>query len=318
VRQKIADYLIGLGRMGVAGFRIDAAKHMQPVQLDSIISLVNRAAQADGRALPYWFAEVIDNGGEAVTARDYWGLGHASGGAVDVTEFKYRGIGDKFIQKGGTQKVSELRQFSEQNWQVQPSDKAVVFVENHDTQRGDGVWYRDGQTYRLANVWLLGHPYGYPSVMSSYAFDRSSGPGRDAGPPSDASGATTPVRCAASLETAAIGDWVCEHRDPVIRTMVRFRKLVAGTDVNRPWDNGGNAVAFSRGDRGFVAISREASALTANIPTGLAAGTYCDLLTGGRAGAACAGTRVTVDANGTAALTLPANSAVVLHVDARL
>ena len=322
VRQKIAAYLVGLGRLGVAGFRLDAAKHIQPVQLDSIVALVNQAARAEGRPLPYWFAEVIDYGGEAVTARDYWGLGHASGGAVDVTEFKYRGIGDKFIQKGGTQKLSELRQFSEQSWQVQPGDKAVVFVENHDTQRQDGVWYRDGQTYRLAHVWLLGHPYGYPSVMSSYAFDRSSGAGRDAGPPSDASGATTPVACAASLESAAIGEWVCEHRDPTIRAMVRFRKLVAGTGVDRPWDNGGNAVAFSRGDRGFVAISREATALSASVPTGLAAGTYCDLLTGGRqgtgAGATCAGTRVVVDAGGAARLALPANTAVVLHVDARL
>ncbi|MEP7327378.1 MAG: alpha-amylase family glycosyl hydrolase, partial [Gemmatimonadota bacterium] len=41
VRQKIADYLVMLANLGVAGFRIDAAKHIQQVQLDSIIGLVN-------------------------------------------------------------------------------------------------------------------------------------------------------------------------------------------------------------------------------------------------------------------------------------
>ena len=38
VREKIADYLLVLGRLGVAGFRIDAAKHIQPVDLDSIFA----------------------------------------------------------------------------------------------------------------------------------------------------------------------------------------------------------------------------------------------------------------------------------------
>src|SRR2546422_1935422 len=36
VRQKIADYLLMLARLGVAGFRIDAAKHIQQVELDDI------------------------------------------------------------------------------------------------------------------------------------------------------------------------------------------------------------------------------------------------------------------------------------------
>ena len=125
-------------------------------------------------------------------------------------------------------------------------------------------------------------------------------------------GVTNAVTCASRLETAAIGQWVCEHRDPVIVRMMAFRRSVAGSDINRLWDNGGNAVAFSRGDQGFVAINRESSLLGATIATGLAAGTYCDMLTGGKVGAVCAGTRVTVGATGAAVVTLAANSAVVL------
>lgn len=100
--------------------------------------------------------------------------------------------------------------------------------------------------------------------------------------------------------------------------MVAFRRAVAGTDVNRWWDNGANAIAFSRGSKGFVAINRESLSVSATVTTGLSAGTYCDVLTGGRSGAGCAGTRVVVDATGAAQLNLAANSAVAIHSGAKL
>ncbi|HEU0015640.1 MAG TPA: alpha-amylase family protein [Longimicrobium sp.] len=317
IRQKIADYLAGLARLGVAGFRIDAAKHMQPVELDDILDRVNAALAGEGRPLPYWFGEVIDHGGEAVKAADYYGLAYGSGGAADITEFRWRGVGDKFLGTGG-QKLADLTGFSRVAWNLMPDDKAVVFLENHDTQRGGGISYRDPAAFRLANVWMLAHPYGYPSVMSSYAFDRSTQAGRDAGPPSNAAGVTNDVACAASLETVAMGQWVCEHRDPVIARMVGFRRAVAGAALAGAWDNGSNAVAFSRGDRGFVAISREGTAVTAAIATPLAPGTYCDVLTGGRTGAACAGASLTITANGMAQVSLPPNTAVAVHAGTRL
>lgn len=209
VRQKIADYLISLARLGVAGFRIDAAKHIQPVELDDILARVDQALVGEARPLPYYFGEVIDYGGEAVTTRDYYGLAYRSGGAADITEFKFRGVGDKFLGTGG-QHISQLdpsgppgSQFSATAWGLMPADKAVVFLENHDTQRQNGIGYRDGATYRLANVWMLAQPYGYPSIMSSYAFDRATQAGREMGPPSNANGATNDVTCASRLETAA-------------------------------------------------------------------------------------------------------------------
>jgi alpha-amylase len=316
VQEKIAGYLVGLARLGVAGFRIDAAKHMQPVELDAILDRVDQALTAEGRPLPYWFAEVIDHGGEAVKREQYYGLAYGTGGAVDITEFRYRGVGERFLA-GSTQKLVDLKNFSQVAWNLMPSDKAVVFLENHDTQRGSGISYREGTAFRLANVWMLAQPYGYPSVMSSYALDRSSNAGDDMGPPSTG-GVTNDVACAANLEAATIGTWVCEHRDPVILRMVGFRRAVAGTDLNRWWDNGANAIAFSRGDKGFVAISREPSAVTAMVPTGVAAGTYCDALTGGKAGAACAGTSVVVDAAGAVQLSLAANSAIAIHAGTKL
>ncbi|HEX6746930.1 MAG TPA: alpha-amylase family protein [Longimicrobium sp.] len=322
VRQKIADYLIGLARLGVAGFRIDAAKHMQQVELDQILDLVNQTLASEGRPLPYWFLEVIGGSGEALRPQDYFGEGYSTGGAADITEFIFTGVQDKFLGNGG-QRISQLNpngpagsQFSEAAWGLMPSDKAVVFLQNHDTQHAGGISYRDGQTFRLANVWMLAQPYGYPSILSAYAFNRPAQ--NDMGPPSDANGWTLPVSCAASLETAAVGQWVCEHRDPYIARMVGFRRRVAGTDVNHWWDDGANAIAFSRGNKGFVAINRNAAAVSTPVATGLPAGTYCDLLTGGRTGASCVGTSIIIDAAGSVQLNLAANTAIAIDAATKL
>jgi alpha-amylase len=199
-----------------------------------------------------------------------------------------------------------------------PSDKAVVFLENHDTARDAGfadLSYRTPVPYRLGTVFLLGQPYGYASVLSGYAFSRASQAGRDAGPPSDAAGNTLPVTCAASLEAVAgPGDWTCEHRDPAVRRMVRFRRDVAGTDITFRWDDGQNGLAFSRGDKGFVMINRNAAAARVAAASGLAPGAYCDVLAGGRlAAGGCAGTRVDVAAGGLVDVTVPAGTALVLQ-----
>lgn len=69
-------------------------------------------------------------------------------------------------------KLAWLSQFGEA-WGMLPSDKAIVFVDNHDNQRGHGgggtvVTYKNGVLYDLANVFMLAWPYGYPQVMSRY------------------------------------------------------------------------------------------------------------------------------------------------------
>ena len=315
-RTTLAAYLIKLARLGVAGFRIDAAKHIQQVSLDSIFRIVDATMVAEGRRIPYYFLEVSSGAGEALSYRDYLGEAYGSGGAADITEFTFTGVGDKFLAKGG-QRISQLNpngpagsQFSAAAWGMMPSDKAVVFLQNHDTQHNTGtISYRDGQTFRLANVWMLAQPYGYPSVLSAYPFDYGN---TSLGPPSDASGWTLHVTCASSLEATVIGGWTCEHRDPYIRNMVAFRKYVAGTDQNHWWDDGANAIAFSRGNQGFVAINRDATAVAATVATGMPPGTYCEIIGGGRAGTACAGSQVVVDSTGSVQLNLQPNTAIAI------
>lgn len=304
VRQKIADYLLMLARLGVAGFRIDAAKHIQQVELDDILKRLNSTLTAEGRQLPYVFLEVIGGSGEALTPHDYFGEGYSSGGAADITEFTFVGVGNKFRGING-EHISQLNptgppgsQFSEAAWGIMPSNKAVVFLQNHDTQHSCGISYRDGDVFRLANVWMLAQPYGYPSILSSYAFSCPSE--NSLGPPSDTQGWTTAVTCGAQ--------WVCEHRDPSILKMVSFRHVVAGSDINHWWDDGANAIAFSRGDKGFVAINNETIGLDTTITTGMAAGTYLDLI---------AGNSVLIDSSHAVHLTLPARSAIAIDTATR-
>ena len=45
-------------------------------------------------------------------------------------------------------------------------------------------------TYDLGNVFMLAWPYGYPALMSSYAFNRESTFNTRYGPPFNAGGAT--------------------------------------------------------------------------------------------------------------------------------
>jgi alpha-amylase len=325
VQAKLAGYLSELLALGVRGFRLDAAKHVAPADLSAILAQV---APRPGEQ-PYYFLEVIDYGGEAVHATDYLDVG--GGAEVDVTEFKFQGVGDAFLGRNG-KTLASLKQLNEQAWQLLPSDRAVSFVENHDTQRANAVFYQDGAAHELANVFMLAWPYGYPSVMSSYGFDRGSGAGRDTGPPSDGGGSTHPAytegaeqpSCAAAPYTPSTRGWICEHRSRAVANMVAFRKATAGAEVANWWDNGQNQLAFSRGDRGFVAINHEPGPLTQSLPSGLAAGRYCDVLSGdftpaqGATPPSCSGDTLDVDASGNVSLQLAPETALALHVDAKL
>lgn len=281
VQDTLAGYLNHLTSLGVKGIRIDAAKHMSPGDIAGILNRTNDPL--------YVFQEVIDLGGEAVSATEYTGLS-------DVTEFRYSAsLGDVFKN----QKLAYLNGFGE-SWGFLAGADAVVFTDNHDNQRGHGaggsnvLTYKDGSLYNLANVYMLAWPYGYPKVMSSYGFSNS-----DQGPPAQGVYQGGSAQCG--------GAWICEHRWDAIANMVEFRNVTDGTGVNQWWDNGNNQIAFSRGAKGFVAINREGNDLTRAFSTGLPDGDYRNVAGNG----AC----VSVS-NGQVSLTVPAMEAAALHVNA--
>jgi alpha-amylase len=321
VQQKIADYLIRLVDMGVHGFRIDAAKHMAPEDLQAIVQLVSDAVGADHA--PYYFFEIIDQGNEAISAKDYLDVAGKSGSTIDITEFKYARIDDSFLSRND-KTLSTLADLTESSWALLPSDRAVVFTNNHDTQRNDAIFYQDGALHDLANVFLLAFPYGYPQLISSFAFDRSTDAGRSEGPPSDDKGHTNSIHaagsdapnCAPSPATAQVGQWVCEHRARPIVNMLAFRRATAGTAVTHVWQNGANQLALGRERKGFVVLNHEAMALDRTFATDLPVGKYCDVLAGDAGDGKCSGPTIDVAADGSALIHVGSDQAAAFHVDA--
>ncbi|HMG57469.1 MAG TPA: carbohydrate-binding module family 20 domain-containing protein [Kofleriaceae bacterium] len=323
VRGKLADYLVDLATIGVKGFRVDAAKHISPGDLGAIISAVN----ARVATRPYWFLEVIGAAGEAVQPAQYFST---DDNLVNVTEFAY---GQQLFGKfAGGGKLADLRTFGE-SWGLMPSNRGVAFTDNHDTQRGHAggggvLTYHNGPTYDLANVFMLAWPYGFPVVMSSYAFNTSSAFDTSFGPPFDTgTGATrgpwdgNPAQPACLNQ--AVGGWVCEHRFRPIGNMVGFRNAtVSNWFVTDWWDNGGNQIAFGRGNQGFVVINKEGGALGRSFHTSLPAGSYCNVISGdyvpatGGAPANCTGSVATVDGAGNVTFNVAAFTAAAIHVGA--
>ncbi len=302
VRNKIAAYMNDMMSLGVAGFRLDASKHIDTNNIQAILSRVNGS--------PYIFQEVIDQGGEPITAGEYFQNG-------DVTEFKYSVNLSNVFYSG---QLASLSQFGT-TWGFMSSDKAVVFVDNHDNQRGHGggghiITYKDGTLYDLTNVFMLAWPYGYPKIMSSYAFDNS-----DQGPPSDANGNTKNVYNPDGTMNCFGSEWKCEHRWQPMTNMVLFRNVTASNFyVTNWWDNGNNQIAFGRGDKGFVVINKESYALNRTFQTSMPAGTYCNVIKGELLadGSGCTGSTITINADGTAAISVNSWDATAIHAGAKV
>ncbi|MEU2077915.1 carbohydrate-binding module family 20 domain-containing protein [Streptomyces sp. NPDC013489] len=274
VRGKIAGYLNDLLSLGVDGFRVDAAKHMPAADLANIKSRLTNPGV-------YWKLEAIHGAGEAVSPSEYLGSG-------DVQEFRYARDLKRVLQN---EKLAYLKNFGEA-WGYMPSGQSGVFVDNHDTERGgDTLSYKDGANYTLASVFMLAWPYGSPDVHSGYEWTD-----KDAGPPNNG-----------QVNACYTDGWKCQHAWREISSMVALRNTARGQAVTGWWDNGGNAIAFGRGTKAYVAINHETSALTHTFQTSLPAGTYCDVQSN---------TPVTVNGSGQFTATLGANTALALHVNA--
>lgn len=305
VRGKIIELLNRLISYGVAGFRFDASKHMWPGDLKAIADRLNNLPTDKGfpaGARAFIYQEVIDLGGEPITGAEYVGIGR-------VTEFKYgKFLGEAFR---GRNQLKYLKNFGE-GWGMLASGNALVFIDNHDNQRGHGaggdmiLTFRVPKLYKMAVAYMLAWPYGFTRVMSSYYWEQNIVNGQDkndwVGPPSDSNwNIITPTINAD--ETCGSG-WVCEHRWRQIYNMVKFRNVVHGTTMNDWWDNGNNQIAFCRGGKGFIAINNDNYPLQQSLQTCLPSGTYCDVISGDLVNNQCTGKSITVGSDGKAFISL--------------
>jgi len=190
-----------------------------------------------------------------------------------------------------------------QSWGLMPSGSAVVFLDNHDTQRGGApLTYKNGALYTLANVFMLSWPYGYPKVMSSYYFNN-----HDQGPPS------TPVHTGGSVKCNDGNNWVCEHRRPAIANMVQWRQIAGSQPVTKWQTISPDQVYFSRG-QAFLALNRGSNYMNCEAETSLPAGTYCNIIEDDDP-STCKS--FTVGSDGKVSINVPPNTAFAMHQGSR-
>ena len=291
VRAQLVTHLQELLSLGVTGFRLDTARHIAPEDVQAIFD----ATGGD----PFIYQEVIDPN-PPEWSQWYYPMGH-------VTEFTYSSVVSDVFFNGPLTRL----QGDGSIWETVSflnSDSALVFINNHDNQRGHGggghvVTFQDGALHDMATAFMLAYPFGTPRVMSSYAFETDR-----QGPPTEPGTETVARVHRDGGVDCGQGQWVCEHRQPTIAGMVGFNNHVTDADAVANWWSGGeNRMAFARGDKGFVAFNRTDAAMTETLQTGLPAGDYCNLTTEG-----C--TAVTVGTDGMASLEVPPMGVVALGI----
>lgn len=305
-RYRIVTFLNHLLELGVAGFRVDAAKHQWPTDLQIIynrLNFLNTSFAFEPKSNPFIYQEVVDPGNEAISKYEYI--------FAPVAEFRYLSeIGRSFT---GNDDLKWLSGFGEK-WDLLPSKLAVVFVGNHDSQRNSGtLTYKMRKNYIMAQAFSLAHPYGQKRIMSSYNFDTiAQGPPCDENenilaPDIDSSGNCT-------------NGWICEHRWKEIASMVEFMNVVEGENVTSWWDNGKNQIAFSRGSKGFIAFNLDDKDMNnLSIETDMPAGKYCDIIDGEKMSQnECSGSTLEVSNDGVIFVNLMQKSVVAIHVNQKL
>ncbi|HEY5821935.1 MAG TPA: alpha-amylase family protein [Propionibacteriaceae bacterium] len=294
VQAELAGYLNKLLGYGVSGFRVDAGKHVGQDDLDGIYARLN--ATKDGTK-PYWALEVFGGGPGVLSPQAFTKSGDVlglDGGRQIFNAFKS-------YEANHVGSIATLEVFGTGSG-LTSSAKTMSFVTNHDTDRNAGEYlgYKDGDTYILANQWLLAQGYGSPQVYSSFTWnDRADSPPDKNG----TSGLIANTSC-------TNGKWTCDHRNPGIVGMVGWHNYVGAAKRTNFYTDEFNVIAFSKGTKGWAAFNNGPSAKEIRVQTGLPKGTYCDIISGKRVGSSCTGTPVAVNTTGFTRVTVPAKGAV--------
>ena len=291
VRETLGKYFAHLLELGVAGFRIDAVKHISPTDMAAIKAEAAKQAGTTPDKI-WWMQETI---GDPSEAKEIQPDQHLKEGDVNEFQYSYRLKSDFYGS------ISNLKNITND---LVTSDKASIFVTNWDTPRENYVrtlTYKDGPRYELANAFMLGYPYGNPNIYSGYRFENGH---KDDGAP----GATdTSVR---DVDCSPTTGWQCTQRWTSIRGMVGFFNAVNGAKVTNWQESDNNNIAFSREGKGFLAINNTPNAKKVFYKTDLPDGDYCNVYEAGN----CSKTVKVTD--GKVAATIASYSAIALHVDA--
>jgi alpha-amylase len=272
VMRKYVKYLLSLG---VDGFRIDAAKHLKVSAVEKIL----KDLRTKEGLKPFIYQEYyvglpigIDVYGYM---EKYFRIGY-------VTSFNYGAFLADAL-RGKNNNLQKLVEFSfGSSWLHYPENRAVVVIDNHDTERMmptiPNYKSTENNEYTLAYIFMLAWPFGIPKIMSSFRFS-----GMDDAVPEKSIWNNGSNTC-----FDKDSPWVCQHRWNAICNMVLFRqKTKKAKGITHTWANG-NQIAFSRSHQksgkyiisvGFVVINATEKTLKRKFETGLPDGEYYNLIT---------------------------------------
>lgn len=309
VIRKYIQYLLDLG---VDGFRIDAAKHLNIAAAKNIFS----GFVTKGGRKPFIYLEYYIGFPEGVDIHQfmdkYFQMGY-------VTSFNYGDFLSDAIWNRGHNNLSKLVEHSfGSSWVQFPENRTVVVLDNHDTERylPHRLNYKKNQNnaYVLAYIFMLAWPFGIPKVMTSAKFSGNHDPLPDRDVWINRNNTFAQPDC----------PWVCQHRWNAIANMVLFRhRTKEARGITHTWFNG-DQVAFARtcqkkgqylASRGFVVINNSASTLKRRFETGLPDGTYFDMIKCYFDVEKMSGPTISVENYGYAEIEVPPYDAVVINLD---
>lgn len=285
VQQQIVNYLKDLLSLGVAGFRIDAAKHISAQELEQIF----------GKLPPDTVVmhEVIRGGGEEVQPEDYLSTGK-------LWEFSFSRAMTSFI----VETVPNIQESLETGYFLE-SQNAISFVSNHDTERnGSAVAPQSSPAeFELATIFMLASDYGTPMLYSGYSYLEY-----DQAPPLGPSGLVLDANC----DDRTV--WLCIHRNDEVRQMISWRDKTRSLELSN-FTHKESYSAWSKGDRGFFAVNAANVPLKVSLGTSLPTGLYCNILKLGLDEKSCTGNEIEVTPSGKINLVIEPLSAVALLRD---
>ena len=285
VQQRIVAYLKDLLSLGVAGFRIDAAKHVSATELEQIFA----ALPAETRIMH----EVIRGSGEDVQPEEYLATG-------ELFEFSFSQLMNSF----DIESVPNLEESMELGYYID-SDKAISFVTNHDTERNGKALTPTAspEAFQLATIFMLASDYGTPMLYSGFSFTEY-----DQAPALGSNGAILDATCGDSP------GWNCQQRDDSTIQMIKWRMKTLSLPI-ADFVHKESYSAWSKGNQGFFAVNASARELKSSFQTSLPAGQYCNILTLSKDETTCPGSEITVLGDGKVELEMLPGSALALLKD---
>lgn len=223
VVQEQQSYLKALIKLGVRGFRIDAAKHM------SISHLKKVWAPEIVRGL-HIFGEIITDGGAKKEEYELFLRPYLEQTRLSAYDFPlFNTVFEAFQNKGSL--ASLVNPYS--LGQALSNPRAITFVITHDIPNNE-VFKKlilEEEDEWLAYAYILGRDGGVPLIY-------------------------TDLNTSGIKNRQEIPRWVNSWEDPRMAAMIAFHNLTHGEKM-LPVYADTNCLVFSRGERGFVAINKD-------------------------------------------------------------